>query len=72
MRTEGVTSSLIQVSDCTVQQLIERGKKRKKEGGIEVGRDVSPPPRPVSHSQRGRTTGHNGALQRLAESCNLA
>lgn len=72
-----MTRSLIQVSGCIVQQLIEQGKERRREGGRdrkrEGGReDVSPSPKPVSQSQRGRTTDHNGALQRLAESCNLA
>lgn len=59
----------------TVQQLIERGKRERRgeEGGREGGREGCLfPPQPVSQSQRGRTTGHNGALQRLAESCNLA
>lgn len=62
----------------TLQQLMkeEGGKERKGEridGGRDGGREVClPPPQPVSQSQRERTTGHNGALQCLAESCNLA
>ncbi len=67
-----MTHSLIQVSGFTLEQLIKQGKERKreeKEGGMERGRM---PPKPVSQTQRGRTTSHNRALQRLAESCNLA
>lgn len=72
-----MTRSLIQVSDSNSaaawneRRMLERrseGWREGKEGGErevgEEGEDVSAPPRPVSQSQRGRTTGHNGALQR--------
>lgn len=53
-----MTHSLIQVSDSTVQQLIENeggreGEERMKERGIEGGRDAPPLHPSLSVSHRG-------------------